>query len=72
MNSCLLSPDKGHYQVCLPLICLITFTEVEVTYFYHLKSVTNLQITHFGSYSKLKIIHVRQDRALSMSMHQMW
>ena len=64
MHSCLFTPEKGYYQVCLPLIHLITFTEVELAYRYHLESVTNLPITHFGSSSKLKINHMRQDGAL--------
>ena len=47
-HSCLFTPEKGYYQACLPLIYLITFTEVELAYCYYLESVTNLPITHFG------------------------
>ena len=65
-HSCLFASEKGYYQQCLPLIYLVTFTEVELAYVYHLESIYKLPITHFGSTSALKISHVGHDGALSI------
>ena len=64
--SCLLTLQKGCCQVCLTLIYLISFTEVELAYVYHLETINNLLINHFSYCRKLKIIHMRQDRDFSM------